>query len=125
MDLAESVKEEFKQISDSTPLIVRSPGRINLSGEHTDYDDGFVLAATIDTTLYFAIAPQDDSIIRLVVLNVSRNFECPVHEVHRTSKVWPSETTIISKRKIPNIFHFTKNRSDGFRKHPDRCYDQK
>lgn len=39
-----------------TPLIVHSPGRINLIGEHTDYNDGFVLPAAIDKQIVYAIA---------------------------------------------------------------------
>src|SRR6476646_1917317 len=35
-------------------LIVRAPGRINLIGEHTDYNDGFVFPAAIDRSLYVA-----------------------------------------------------------------------
>lgn len=42
-------------------LIVRSPGRINLIGEHTDYNDGFVLPAAIDKALYFGFRPKKDS----------------------------------------------------------------
>lgn len=39
--------------------MVRSPGRINLIGEHTDYNDGFVMPAAIDKDIVFAIAPSD------------------------------------------------------------------
>lgn len=39
----------------SNTLIVRSPGRINLIGEHTDYNNGFVLPAAIDKAVYVTI----------------------------------------------------------------------
>ncbi len=42
------------------PLVIRAPGRINLIGEHTDYNDGFVMPAAIDKEITFAIAPSDD-----------------------------------------------------------------
>jgi len=51
------VKEKFEQLFPGEPLIVRAPGRINLIGEHTDYNDGFVMPAAIDKEILFAIAP--------------------------------------------------------------------
>lgn len=45
----------------SHPLVVRSPGRINIIGEHTDYNEGFVLPAAIDKAVYVAVAPRTDN----------------------------------------------------------------
>ena len=53
---ARQVKEKFETLFGNDPLIIRSPGRINLIGEHTDYNDGFVLPAAIDKEIYFAFA---------------------------------------------------------------------
>lgn len=53
----QEVKEKFGQLFSGDPLIVRSPGRINLIGEHTDYNDGFVMPAAIDKEVFFAVAP--------------------------------------------------------------------
>ncbi|MBI3235056.1 MAG: galactokinase family protein, partial [Bacteroidetes bacterium] len=39
-----------------SPLVVRSPGRINIIGEHTDYNDGFVLPAAINKAAYIAMS---------------------------------------------------------------------
>jgi len=49
-------KEQFVKLFGKTPLIVSSPGRINLIGEHTDYNNGFVLPAAIDKQIIYAIA---------------------------------------------------------------------
>jgi galactokinase len=46
---------QFLQLFGKRPLIVYSPGRINLIGEHTDYNDGFVLPAAIDKQIIYAI----------------------------------------------------------------------
>ena len=51
--------ECFKGLFGSDPLTVRSPGRINLIGEHTDYNEGFVLPAAIDKEIYLAFAKND------------------------------------------------------------------
>jgi len=44
---------------------VAAPGRVNLIGEHTDYNDGFVLPAAIDRHVLMAVAPRDDSTVHL------------------------------------------------------------
>ncbi|MEQ9299967.1 MAG: galactokinase [Cyclobacteriaceae bacterium] len=50
------VKEQFRSSFDAAPsLLIRAPGRINLIGEHTDYNDGFVLPAAVAHSIYFAI----------------------------------------------------------------------
>ncbi|GGG52056.1 galactokinase [Hymenobacter glacieicola] len=46
-------------------MVVRAPGRVNLIGEHTDYNQGFVLPAAIDKAIYFAVGLSGTSIIRL------------------------------------------------------------
>jgi galactokinase len=48
----------FVRLFEKTPTMVLSPGRINLIGEHTDYNDGFVLPAAIDKKIVYAIAPN-------------------------------------------------------------------
>ncbi len=50
------VKEQFHKLFGKEPIIVSSPGRINLIGEHTDYNEGFVLPAAIDKKIIYAIA---------------------------------------------------------------------
>lgn len=50
------VKGKFKELFDKEPVIILSPGRVNLIGEHTDYNDGFVLPAAIDKNVALALA---------------------------------------------------------------------
>ncbi len=53
--IAQKVLTEFKNKYGGEPLLIYSPGRINMLGEHIDYNDGFVLPAAIDKGIYFAI----------------------------------------------------------------------
>ena len=50
-------------------VVVRAPGRVNLIGEHTDYNEGFVLPAAIDLELRIAYLPTDDRRVELVRLD--------------------------------------------------------
>ncbi len=62
---ADAVAREFEQRMGRTPtLVARGPGRVNLIGEHTDYNDGFVLPAAIDRAAYVAAALRDDRRLR-------------------------------------------------------------
>jgi galactokinase len=50
-----SVQNKFLELFDTEPILVRSPGRINLIGEHTDYNDGYVMPAAIDRDIVVGI----------------------------------------------------------------------
>ncbi len=65
------LEEQFRTLFGSRPRIFRAPGRVNLIGEHTDYNDGFVMPAAIDFAVCVAVAPRND---RRVVVN-STNFQ--------------------------------------------------
>jgi len=60
----------FQKRYETTPRIFRAPGRVNLIGEHTDYNDGFVLPMAIDRETVVAIAPRLDKTLRIWSLNL-------------------------------------------------------
>ena len=51
-------------------MVVRAPGRVNLIGDHTDYNDGFVLPMAIDRAIWLALEPRDDARVRLYSADV-------------------------------------------------------
>lgn len=53
-----NIKQIFSEKFKADPAIFIAPGRINLIGEHTDYNEGFVMPAAIDSHITFAIAPN-------------------------------------------------------------------
>ncbi len=59
-NIASRLAQSFSVRFGSLPRIFRAPGRVNLIGEHTDYNDGFVLPAAIDLYTWIAIAPRQD-----------------------------------------------------------------
>jgi galactokinase len=64
--LLQRVSREFAQAfgTGSRPSIAVAPGRVNLIGEHTDYNDGFVLPMAIDRHVAVAFAPREDHVLR-------------------------------------------------------------
>ncbi len=53
----------FAHFGELPRWIVRAPGRVNLLGEHTDYNDGFVLPMAIDRAIWIALRPREDRIV--------------------------------------------------------------
>jgi len=63
----------FAERFGGTPRIFRAPGRVNLIGEHTDYNDGFALPAAIDLYTWVAIAPRDDATLHVFFRNLNQS----------------------------------------------------
>src|SRR5437660_10963550 len=64
MDIAQ-LQKDFQAAYGRDPLTFRAPGRVNLIGEHTDYNEGFVMPAAIDFHTYVAVAPRGDRKLRV------------------------------------------------------------
>jgi galactokinase len=69
------IESIFHQKFEGQPLIVRSPGRINIIGEHVDYNGGCVLPAAIDKYIYVAIDKRNDGIVGLYSVNFDVKIE--------------------------------------------------
>ncbi|MBV9989050.1 MAG: galactokinase [Chitinophagaceae bacterium] len=70
-------------------FIARSPGRINLIGEHTDYNMGFVLPASIDKAIYIVIGERNDNRVHLVAADLGDSYETDLGSLHQSGKHWP------------------------------------
>ncbi len=88
--MIKKIKASFVEKFNEQPLVFRSPGRVNILGEHTDYNDGFVLPAAIDKYIYVAISKRDDSRICLYSNEFGESFSCDVKEVEKTPMQWPN-----------------------------------
>lgn len=65
-------------------LVVRSPGRVNIIGEHTDYNDGFVLPAAIDKAIYVAVGKRTDGRVHLYSADFNDLFEVELSGIQPT-----------------------------------------
>jgi galactokinase len=71
------IRKLFRDLYGGDCRIFRAPGRINLIGEHTDYNDGFVMPAAIDLHCWVAIAPAANRVVEVYSsnFNESRSFD--------------------------------------------------
>ncbi len=84
------VKSEFLKHFNEDPLIVRSPGRVNLIGEHTDYNLGYVLPAAINKAAYVALSRRNDDTISIVAADLDETYSTDIHHLTYSEKGWPN-----------------------------------
>ncbi len=90
--LITSVSGAFKLHFNETPsCIVQAPGRVNLIGEHTDYNDGFVLPCAINYATIIACRRREDAFVRLLAMDMDMDFDSflinePI--INRADKPW-------------------------------------
>lgn len=87
----QQLSDQFKAIYHQEPdLVVKSPGRINIIGEHTDYNEGFVLPTAIDKAIYVALGKRDDQEIHLYAADFKESFRTDLQSLAPTDKGWPN-----------------------------------
>ncbi len=94
--------DTFEARYHSTPDLFRAPGRVNLIGEHTDYNQGFVLPIAIDLACYVASAPNREGLLRIYSENFQQARQWPVDDVSglQRSGDW-SDYVIGVARQLP------------------------
>jgi galactokinase len=93
----------FLETFGTTPeKIVLSPGRINIIGEHIDYNDGYVLPAAIDKIICFAFEKNNSNQSRIIAIDLNDEFEINlVDSVNLTDNVWTNYIrAVINQLKI-------------------------
>lgn len=81
-ELIDHIQNIFREKFGSAPAhVVRAPGRVNLLGEHVDYNDGFVLPAAIDRATYIAFSSSDSDQTRLVAADFDQESSFSPHTI--------------------------------------------
>ncbi len=89
--ILEKISKKFEELYGTKALVVRSPGRINIIGEHTDYNEGFVLPAAIDKAAYLAISLRDDNEIHLYAQDLDQTFSININDLKPVGDIsWPN-----------------------------------
>lgn len=89
-DIINKLTQIFTEQFNAQPQIFRSPGRLNLIGEHTDYNNGFVLPAAIDKAIYIAIQPREDNQLNWIAGDLNDSYKGSVDNIVSSDKGWPN-----------------------------------
>lgn len=89
MSYAKIIRDSFEEIYGKPPVLsVRAPGRVNLLGEHTDYNGGFVLPAAIDKAIYFCLSKREDRTVNLYAYDLSESYSFSLDQIIKSDKSW-------------------------------------
>ena len=81
------IKQRFEETFGYQPAtVVRAPGRVNLIGEHTDYNDGYVLPVAIDRSILMAAAPRPDRQVVLHALDFEQRTEFSLDDIQHDAQ---------------------------------------
>ncbi|MGN2670584.1 galactokinase [Aliivibrio fischeri] len=109
-NLIKNVKDAFNSVLSYAPThIVQAPGRVNLIGEHTDYNDGFVLPCAINYQTVVAAAKRDDNIVRVVSVdygNETDEFDITQEITFQENKMWSNYIRGVVKCLIGRGYEF-------------------
>jgi galactokinase len=84
---AQRIDKIFRERFAVTPRMYFSPGRINIIGEHVDYNDGFVMPAAIDRGIYFAISVNDSRQANVIAPDLGQEYLFDVSDIQK-NKGW-------------------------------------
>jgi len=89
MPLKRSVVQEFERRFGAQPAFVaRAPGRVNLIGEHTDYNDGFVMPMAIDRAIWIALRPRLDRRVLAHSLDLDQTLDFSLQDISDERVGW-------------------------------------
>jgi galactokinase len=106
--LVQNTTAFFEKSFGSVPQkIVLSPGRINIIGEHVDYNDGYVLPAAIDKVICFAFEKNNTSKSKIIAIDLNEEFEIDLtQEIKLSDVVWTNYIRGVIKQLQDNGFIF-------------------
>ena len=109
-DLMQNVKTSFVDVLGYTPShIIQAPGRVNLIGEHTDYNDGFVLPCAINYQTMVAASRRDDNIVRVISVdynNALDEFDLSQEISFEPNKMWSNYIRGVVKCLLSRGYEF-------------------
>ncbi|WP_158136372.1 galactokinase [Vibrio navarrensis] len=109
-ELIHKVKSAFQTVLGYTPThLIQAPGRVNLIGEHTDYNDGFVLPCAINYQTVVAAAKRGDNLVRVVSVdygNALDEFDITQEILFQPDKMWANYIRGVVKCLLARGYQF-------------------
>jgi galactokinase len=88
-NIVNNLHNNFRNLYNKEPEIYFSPGRVNLIGEHTDYNNGFVMPFAIDLGTYIAVSKRDDGLVHVYSENLDEKKSFALSEIKiEISNTW-------------------------------------
>lgn len=81
--LVQRVRNRFVEKFGDEPRVYYSPGRINMIGEHVDYNNGFVMPAAVDQGIYYALGPSTAKQGHVIALDFDDELKIDFSDIHR------------------------------------------
>lgn len=88
MELTEKIHKKFTGLFGNGGTFYASAGRINLIGEHTDYNGGFVFPGAIDKVIMAEIKPNESDCVRVISLDLNEKAEFGLNEEDAPKESW-------------------------------------
>lgn len=99
----QDVLEKFRKRHNSKPMLIRAPARINLIGEHTDYNDGFVMPAAIQYATWFALAEAEDRVTEIYSMKYDETFTVDLTDVKPVKRpMWANYLLGVIRQLLDN-----------------------
>src|SRR4249920_2569397 len=87
--MVSKIRQEFNDRFGKEACLAAAPGRVNLIGEHTDYNEGFVLPGAIDKKIYVAVAPNETNTLNIFATQFQEAYSCSLSNIQPV-KGWPT-----------------------------------
>jgi galactokinase len=88
LEKADVVAHFVKRFGQPPRWVIRAPGRVNLIGEHTDYNDGFVLPLAIDRAVWIALRPREDCRVAVYSVDYDETREFSLDDLKNEKAGW-------------------------------------
>jgi galactokinase len=99
MDLIQSTIQYFRDTFGTEPdVVARTPGRVNIIGEHTDYNQGYVLPIAIDRSMVVAAGKRTDDLLSLTTIDMQSSVQVPLSRIEfNTNQQWANYPMGVAK----------------------------
>lgn len=101
------IENKFKSLFGNEYRVYTSPGRINLIGEHTDYNGGFVFPGAIDKGIYAAIQPNGTDKVRAFSIDYNAYIEFRIQEEDCPDEAWARYIFGVCREIQKEVLRFT------------------